>query len=82
MHVCDICCWYVNDARGCEAPRAFKEKACEDASKRKAEMDAEKQRKAEALKTTDEKHSNIKERIENFRNVETQCSHCKRNIKR
>jgi hypothetical protein len=81
MHVCDICCWYVNDARGCEAPRAFKEKACQEASKRKVEMDAEKKRKAKALKTTDGRISNKSELIENYREVETQCPHCKNNFK-
>ena len=78
MHVCDICCWYVNDDRGCEAPRAFKEKACQEASKRKTELDAKEQRK---MKTSDDNDSNITERIENYRNVATQCSHCKKKYK-
>lgn len=31
MHQCDICCWYVSDARGCECPLVMREKACEEA---------------------------------------------------
>lgn len=35
MHQCDFCCWYYRD--WCECPYAFKDKACEEAKRKKEE---------------------------------------------
>ena len=79
MHICDCCCWYVNEARGCEAPRAFKERACDEAMRRKNELDAEKRKKRETSDKDDDVA--VAKRIENCANVETTCSKCKKRYK-
>lgn len=81
MHICDCCCWFVNEARGCEAPRAFKERACQEAAKRKDELDAEKKIKKSKKSEAGNEDPTVAKRIENCSNVETVCSQCKKKYK-
>ena len=80
-HICDYCCWYVNMARGCEAPFQMKERACKEAMKRKDEAEKVKSKQSKQLSSKNENDSSVAKRIENCSNIETTCRECHKTYK-
>ena len=81
MHQCDICCWYVSDARGCECPLVMREKACEEARIKASNINTVKKESSKNKSDSINVEDVVVKRVENTKITEQTCSHCHKHYK-